>query len=172
MILRLIVFVTFFISCDFSVDEIEEDEDKNDENYEYYEEDNRADDESDTNWFWNLFFGNDENCVDFPPVEGVLKLNLSISSLNPSILLKIYRDNIESGSVIWEKSCSKALLFVKVPNGDYAVSAEYKTYIDGKLVTVLVVDGGELDFEEDSPDRNGNCYARGRLDLDLTLRGF
>lgn len=108
----------------------------------------------------------DEDCdvviCNYESDDGTITVLATINSENPSVDINLYRGDYEKGNLVETKTTSSTRSQFIVPlNRYYSATIEYKR---GKY-TILAVNGGRLEYEED----DCGCQERSRKRFNLKL---
>jgi hypothetical protein len=105
------------------------------------------------------------NCQTTRSTSGQITINVTINSENPSVTLKIYSGNIDSGTLYRTVSgWGSAVYTSSLPLGKYSASVDY---VYGSM-TVTAVDSGEISSDAKSYCE-GTCYEDTDAELNLVL---
>jgi hypothetical protein len=107
------------------------------------------------------------DCVENAPATGTLEVKVTISDMNTSVPIAIYRGKVEQNVVVFRDTLTASSGQYLLENGEYSVRASYKAFVGGSLVTVYSIEGGTL--SSDSKEYcDGTCYSKGTLVLDAS----
>ncbi len=106
-------------------------------------------------------------CRENEPPTGILRVTVTISSMNPRVPIAVYYGTVDANDVAFVDTLDQTTREYSVPNREYAVTAKYAAIIDHASATVYSIEGGSL-----SPDHadycDGTCYTEGTLELGAT----
>jgi len=104
-------------------------------------------------------------CEETAPATGTVEVRVTLSDMNSSVPITIYRGKVEQNVVVFRDTLTGSSKQYLLDNAEYSVRAVYKAFVGGSLVTVYSIEGGTL--SADSKEYcDGTCYSQGTLVLD------
>lgn len=108
-----------------------------------------------------------DNCIEFKPSEGEIRLQVTINELNPLVPIEIFLGDFEDNQLVLRDSISNYKSY-ELLNGRYSVKATYKAIFDSVEVNIYSINGFTIEPNE-KEYCDGTCYTIKILDVDAKL---
>lgn len=107
------------------------------------------------------------DCIEKAPATGTVEVRVTISDMNTSVPIAIYRGKVEQNVVVFRDTLTASSKQYLLENAEYSIRAVYKAFVGGSLVTVYSIEGGTL--SADSKEYcDGTCYNQGMIVLNAS----